>query len=252
MKLTGKVALVTGGGTGIGKSAAEALAREGARVMVMGRRLEPLQEAAEAIEKIGGETLICTGDVTDMADIEKAKDVLEEKWGRLDILVNNAGSAMRKSFMDTTIDDFDQIYRVDLRSVFAVSKVMVPLMLKNDGGSIINVSSILGVFGGKDSTAYCAMKGGVVQLTKAMATDLGPSIRVNCVCPSHIVTPMMEPALNQLEAAGKTNKLTRLFPMKRVGYPHDMDGSILFFASDDSAWITGNIFLIDGGLGCYV
>lgn len=252
VKLEGKTALVTGGGTGIGKSAAIALAKEGARVMVAGRRSGPLEEVAEEIKAAGGTALAFSADVTKVADIEKMREALESSWGRLDILINNAGSAMRKPFMDTTLEEFDYIYNIDLRSVFAVTQVMVPLMLKNDGGSIINISSILGLFGGKNSTAYCAMKGGVVNLTRALAVDLGPQIRVNCLCPSHIVTPMMQPEIDRLEAAGKMDKLNRVFPMKRVGYPEDMDGTILFFASDDSKWLTGNAFVIDGGMSCYV
>lgn len=252
VKLEGKTALVTGGGTGIGKSAAIALAKEGARVMVAGRRSAPLDEVVEEIKAAGGTAAAFSADVTKVVDIEKMREALESSWGRLDILINNAGSAMRKPFMDTTLDELDYIYNIDLRSVFAVSQAMVPLMLKNDGGSIINVASILGLFGGKNSTAYCAMKGGVVNLTRAMATDLGPQIRVNCLCPSHIVTPMMQPEIDRLEAAGKMDKLNRVFPMKRVGYPEDMDGAILFFAGDDSKWLTGNAFVIDGGMSCYV
>lgn len=252
MKLNGKVALVTGGGTGIGKSAAIALAKEGARVVVVGRRSGPLEETVQEIKAGGGEALAVSTDVTSGSDLEKLRDLTESTWGRLDILINNAGSGMRKPFMETTLEDFDYIYNIDLRSVFAVSQVMVPLMMKNDGGSIINISSILGLFGGKNSTAYCAMKGGVVNLTRAMAADLGPKIRVNCLCPSHIVTPMMQPEMDRLEAAGKMDKLNRIFPMKRVGYPDDMDGAILFFAGDDSKWLTGNAFVIDGGMSCYV
>jgi len=252
MKFDGKVALVTGGGTGIGKSAAIALAREGAKVAIAGRRSGPLEETAQEIKALGGEVLAVPTDVTKISDIEALRDKIEAAWGRLDILINNAGSALRKPFLETTLEDFDHIYNVDLRSVFAVSQIMVPLMLKGGGGSIINISSILGLFGAKNSTAYCAMKAGVVNLTKAMATDLGPQIRVNCLCPSHIVTPMMQPEIDRLEAAGKMDKLNRLFPMKRVAYPEDMDGAILFFAGDDSKWLTGNIMLIDGGLSCYV
>lgn len=252
MRLKDKVAIVTGGGTGIGKSAAIALAKEGANVMVMGRRPEPLDETVTEIEQTGGKALACPTDVTQIDQIKNAAEIVQKSWGRLDILINNAGSGMRKPFMDTTLEEFDQLYQVDLRSVFAVSQVMVPLMQQSGGGSIISISSILGVLGSADSSAYCAMKGGVVQLTRALAAELGPDIRVNCLCPSHIVTPMMQPALDSLEAAGKMHKLNRLFPMKRIGYPEDMDGTILFFASDESKWLTGNIFMIDGGLSCYV
>lgn len=252
MKLSGKVAVVTGGGTGIGQGAAIALAAEGARVMVMGRRPEPLNETVAEIEKAGGEALACPTDVTKDDEVKAAAKVLEEKWGRLDILVNNAGVGMRKPFLETTVEEFDAQYQINLRSVFLVSQIFLPLMQKNGGGSIINVSSILGVLGSRNSTAYCATKGGVVQLTRALAAELGPEIRVNCLCPSHIITPMMQGEIDRLEAAGKMDKLNRLFPMKRVGYPDDMNGAVLFFAGDDSKWLTGNIFMIDGGLSCYV
>ncbi|PKM78105.1 MAG: short-chain dehydrogenase [Firmicutes bacterium HGW-Firmicutes-15] len=252
MKLMGKVAIVTGGGTGIGQGAAIALAAEGAKIMVLGRRLEPLQETVAKIEQAGGEALACPTDVTQVTQIEKAAQLLKERWGRLDILINNAGSALFKPFLQTTLDEFDEIYRVDLRSVFAVSQVMVPMLNEAGGGSIINIASILGVLGNGNATAYCAMKGGVVNLTRAMAAGLGPDIRVNCLCPSHVVTPMMQDEIDRLEVAGKMDKLNKLFPMKRVGYPDDMVGSIIFFASDDSQWLTGNIFMVDGGLSCYV
>ena len=252
MKLAGKVAVVTGGGTGIGQGAAIALAAEGAKVMVLGRRPEPLNETVAEIEKAGGEALACPTDVTDVKKIEQAMQLLKERWGRADILVNNAGSAMRKPFMQTTLEELDELYRVDLRSVFAVSQALVPMLKEDGGGSIINISSILGVLGSAYSTAYCAMKGGVVQLSRAMAAELGPEIRVNCLCPSHIVTPMMQAEIDRLEASGKIDKLNRIFPMKRVGYPDDMNGIIVFFASNDSSWLTGNIFMVDGGLYCYV
>ena len=185
-------------------------------------------------------------------DIERLKDFVQENYGRLDILVNNAGSSLFKSFLDTSVEDLDRIYQVDLRSVYLVSQYMVPLMRENGGGSIINISSILGVLGGKKVSAYCAMKGGVVMLTKALAAELGPEIRVNCLCPSHIVTDMMQLEMERLEKSGKMDLLTRRFPMKRVAYPEDMKGVMLFFASEDSAWLTGNIFMVDGGLSCYI
>lgn len=252
MKLEGRVALVTGGGTGIGQDAAMGLAKEGAKVVVLGRRPEPLRETVDMIKEAGGQALDFSGDVTSQEDMQRARSFIEDSWGRLDILVNNAGSALAKPFLDITLEELDHVYNIDLRSVFLVSQVMIPLMLKNDGGSVINVSSILGVLGSANQTAYCAMKGGVVQLTRAMAAELGPKIRVNCLCPSHIVTPMLEPMIKHVESKGKMDKLTNLFPMKRVGYPQDMTGSIVFFASDDSSWLTGNIFMVDGGLSCYV
>lgn len=252
MKLDGKVAIVTGGGTGIGKGGAIAMAAEGAKVIVAGRRLEPLEETAAEIQAQGGIALACSTDVTNRTEIERLRDMAKNEWGRLDILVNNAGSAMYKPFLDITMDELDYTYKIDLRSVFEVTQVMVPLMLESGGGSIINVSSILGTLGSKYQSAYCSMKAGVVNLSRALAHELGPEIRVNCLCPSHIVTPMMQGQIDHLTATGKMDKLNRLFPMKRVGYPEDMNGSIVFFASDDAKWLTGNIFMVDGGLSCYV
>lgn len=252
MKLEGKIALITGGGTGIGKAAAQIFADQGGISIVAGRRIAPLEETVAEITRSGGKAMAFPTDVSNIEDIAKLRDVIKEKYGRLDILVNNAGSSLFKSFLDTTLEDLDRLYQVDLRSVFLVSQYMVPLMKEGGSGSIINVSSILGVLGGKKVSAYCAMKGGVVQLTKALAAELGPDIRVNCLCPSHIVTDMMEVEMQRLEAAGKIEQLNKLFPMKRVGYPKDMKGILLFFASEDSAWLTGNIFMVDGGLSCYV
>lgn len=252
MKLAGKTALVTGGGTGIGQDAALAFAKAGAKVAVTGRRPEPLEETAALIRADGGTVITCPGDITVRSDLESIYEKLDSEWGQLDILLNNAGSAMFKPFMQTTMDDFDYIYRIDLRSVFETTQVMVPLLNKNSGSSIINISSILGVMGNRDAAAYCAMKGGVVNLTRALAHALGPDIRVNCICPSHIVTPMMQEEMDRLEEKGKMHKLTGMFPMQRVGYPDDMTGAIMFFASDDSKWITGDILMVDGGLSCYV
>ncbi len=252
MKLAGKVALITGGGTGIGKAAAQMIAEEGGISIVAGRRLEPLEETVAEITQGGGKAGLCSTDVSKVEDIQRLKDFVQEKYGRLDILINNAGSSLFKPFMDTSVEDLDRLYQVDLRSVYLVSQYMVPLMKENGGGSIINISSILGVLGGKKVSAYCAMKGGVVMLTKALAAELGPDIRVNCLCPSHIVTDMMELEMQRLEKLGKTEQLTRRFPMKRVAYPNDMKGIMLFFASEDSAWLTGNIFMVDGGLSCYI
>lgn len=252
MRLEGKVALITGGGTGIGQDAAVGMAGEGARVAVLGRRLEPLNETVDLIKKAGGEALAISADVTAIEAMERARQTIADAWGRLDVLVNNAGVHIVKPFLETSLEDFDRVYQTDLRSVFLVSQVMIPLMLKNSGGSVINISSILGVLGSPNNTAYCAMKGGVVQLTRAMAAELGPQIRVNCLCPSHIVTPMIEDWMKKVEEKGTMDRLNRLFPMKRIGYPRDMTGAVIFFASEESSWLTGNIFMTDGGLSCYV
>ena len=252
MRLQDKVVVITGGGTGIGQAAAIAMAEEGAKIMVMGRRLPPLEETVALIAEQGGEAFAYVADVTKLTEIERSVQALQDRWGRIDILVNNAGSSMMKPYLELSEEDFDQTYRIDLKSVFFMTQKFAPLMLAGGGGSIINVASILGMFGAKNQSAYCAMKGGVVQLTRALATELGPEIRINCLCPSHIITPMFQPMIDHLEANNKLDKLNKVFPMKRTGLPEDMNGTIVFFASDESKWLTGNIFMVDGGLSCYV
>lgn len=252
MKLTDRVAIVTGGGTGIGQETAIALAGEGAKVIVFGRRPEPLEETVALIKKAGGEAKAVPGDVTSAEDIGRLRDAAESLYGRLDVLVNNAGTGMVKPFMGTTPEDFDLVYQVDLRSVFTVTQAMVPLLKKNAKGSVINISSILGVLGAYNSAAYCAAKGGVNNLTRAMAADLGPEIRVNCICPSHVETPMMQGPLDALRSKNKMDRLTRLFPLKRIATAGEIAGIVVFYASDDSSWLTGTVLLADGGLSCYV
>lgn len=252
MKLKDQVVIISGGGTGIGKEAALLMAKEGAKVVVCGRRPEPLSETVALIKAQGGEAIAVPTDVTKDEDIANLKETTMSVFGRVDVLVNNAGTAWMKPFMETTMEDFDYIYRVDLRSVFAMCKAFVPVMLQQGKGNIINISSILGVFGGKSMAAYCAAKGGVNNLTRALAAELGPKIRVNCLCPSHIDTAMMEGIFNYWKQTNKWEKLLKVFPLKRVGYPADVANAILFFASEESAWITGQVLVMDGGMSCFV
>lgn len=252
MKLQNRVAVITGGGTGIGSDAAITMAREGAKIIVTGRRMEPLQETVQIIKKNGGDAYAVPADVTVIEDIQRLKETAMELYGRVDILVNNAGSSGIKPFLETTRDDFDRVIAIDLRSVFEVTQAFAPIMIEQGRGSIINVSSILGEFGTKGQATYCAAKGGLNNLTRALAAELGPAVRVNCVSPSHIETPMMQGSLDYLRSTGKIDKLEKMFPLKRIGYPQDTSGLILFFASDDSSFITGQIMLVDGGLSCYV
>lgn len=252
MRLKDRVAIITGGGTGIGKDAAITMAKEGARIIVTGRRPEPLAETVQLIKSAGGEALAVPGDVTSLEDIQGLKNTVMERWGRVDILVNNAGTAHSKPFLEISMEEFDHILQVDLRSVFAMCQAFVPVMQQQGGGSIVNISSILGVFGGLRMSAYCAAKGGVNNLTRALAAELGPSVRVNAICPSHIDTAMMAGIFEYWKSTNKWDKLLKVFPLKRVGIPEDVSSAILFFASDDSSWITGQILVLDGGMSCYV
>lgn len=252
MKLENRIAVITGGGTGIGQDAAIAMAREGACVVVSGRRKEPLEETVKLIKEFGGKAAAVPTDVTSSDDIKRLRETTLDLFGVCDILVNNAGSAHARPFLETTMEEYDRIMQIDLRSCFEMTQAFVPGMIEKGKGSVINVSSILGAFGGKGMATYCAAKGGLNNLTRALAAELGPAVRVNAICPSHIETPMMAGQLDYLRAKGKMDKLEKIFPMQRIGYPADTTGPILFLASDDSAWITGTIMLIDGGMSCYV
>ncbi len=207
-RLSGKVALVTGGGTGIGRAIALAFAREGASVAVAGRRLEKLREVIGEVQKRGGAGLAMECDVTRARDVERAVKGTVERFGRLNVLVNSAGT---------------------------------------------NIGSVLGLFAVKDRAAYCASKGGVTMLTKAMAVDLAhEKIRVNCICPSVVETDLVKGVFNETEK-GQAMLKERLatIPLGRLGRPADVAEMAVFLASEESSWLTGAAIPLDGGLTAY-
>ncbi|MEW6542857.1 MAG: glucose 1-dehydrogenase [Nitrospirota bacterium] len=247
MKLTGKVALVTGGGTGIGEATARLFAREGAAVVVTGRRKEPLEQAAGAIQKAGGRALAVAGDVSDEAHARSAVAQAVRAFGALNILVNNAGiGAFGKQLHEEDDATWNDLLAVNLTGVFRMTRAAVPELLKAGGGSIVNISSIAGLVGIPLTAAYSATKGALDALTRCLAVDYAKQgIRCNAICPGLVDTPMAAPLIGDPE---KLAWAMSMYPLGRPGTPEEVAKLILYLASDESAWVTGAIFPIDGGM----
>lgn len=249
MRLKNKVALITGGGTGIGRATALLFAKEGASVVVSGRRKAPLEKTVSEMRNLHENALYVTGDVSKAEDAHQMVKKTIEAFGRLDILINNAGVNYRPgTTRDTTEDAWDLTVDINLKGAYLVSKYAIPELLKN-GGSIINISSIAGLKGFQGVIAYSASKGGVVNMTKSMALELAPyKIRVNCICPGVVDTDMYRDYIKSLENPAEMEEgLLQLHPLGRIGRPEDIAYGVLFLASDEAEWITGSILPIDGG-----
>jgi NAD(P)-dependent dehydrogenase (short-subunit alcohol dehydrogenase family) len=249
VRLTNKVALITGGGTGIGRACAELFAREGAAVVVSGRRSEPLQEVQRAIAAAGGRALAHSCDVSRVADVEGLIAHAVKEFGALSVVVNNAGLWMAATAEETSEADWDALMNVNLKGVFLVSRAAIPVLRRAGGGSIINIGSILGLVGMKRRVAYAASKGGVTLLTKAMALDLGSdNIRVNCICPGIVETGMVRDVLGQSpDPEVERRRRIEQLAVGRIGQPEDVAHLALYLASDESAWMTGAAIPLDAG-----
>jgi 3-oxoacyl-[acyl-carrier protein] reductase len=242
-----EVAWITGSSTGIGRAAAEVLAREGCRVVVHYNRSEDeARSVVEGIESSGGEAALVGGDVADSREVERMAGEVKERFGRLDILVNNAGSLIeRRSLAEMTEELWDRVMDVNLKSVFLVSKAVVPIMMRGGGGRIINLTSVAARNGGgPGSVAYATAKAGVSTLTRAMAKELvSDNILVNGVAPGVITTPFHD----RFTPPEVRENLSRAIPMGREGTPEEAAGAILFLASPWSRYVTGEIVEVNGG-----
>jgi NAD(P)-dependent dehydrogenase (short-subunit alcohol dehydrogenase family) len=246
-RLENKVALITGGGSGIGRAAALLFSKEGARICISDLDGAKGKETAKLITKQGGEAFFVKVDVSKAEDAEKMVDETIKKYNALDILFNNAGVSASLSILETSEDEWDRTMNINLKGVFLGCKYALPHMVRKKNGSIINMSSVSGIMGSQNLAAYCASKGGVLMLTRAMACDLGPyGIRVNCICPSHIITPMVEGFINTLPKSNVKSVATR-YPLRRFGKPEEVAKVALFLASEDSSFITGSAVVVDGG-----
>jgi len=249
LSLTGKVAVVTGAGSGIGRGVALLLAEMGASIALLDIDDAKGRSTAAEIQDQSGHALAVKCDVRSASDCRHAVESTIQKWGKIDILCNCAGIAIRKNIVDLTEDEWDLALDVTLKGIYLLSREVVPHMIRNGGGSIINIGSGWSLKGGLKAASYCAAKGGAVNLTRAMAIDHGPhNIRVNCICPGDIDTPMLRSECAQLgEDVQSFMKDAANRPLARVGVPQDVANAVLFLASPMSNWITGTALVVDGG-----
>jgi len=247
--LTGKRALVTGGASGIGRATALLFAREGAAVSVVDLDEAGGQAVARTIVDGGGRAIFVQCDVSLVADCQRAVQQTVDRLGGLDILFNNAGIIRRATVVDTTEEEWDRVMAVNVKSIFLLSKYAVPVMARSGGGVIVNTSSGWGLVGGRRAVSYCASKGAVVNMTRAMALDHGAqNIRVNCVCPGDTDTDLLRDEARQLGQA-EENFLAQAAdrPLQRVGTPEEVAQAVLYLASDRSSFVTGAALVVDGG-----
>lgn len=280
MRFEGKVVIITGGSSGIGLAAAQLFAREGARVVIMGRNRERGLEAVAAIsaavefdptgglDAAGGsgatkglgaangngspeaQVIFLAGDAARDVDCRRCVDAAVSAFGRLDILFNNAGVIhVDRDVVATSEEEWDETFGATLKSIFLMSKYAIPHIATTGGGSIINNSSIFGLVGGTGVAAYCAAKGGVITLTKAMALDhAAQGIRVNCVCPGSVQTPMLEKEMDdQGGIEAELPKYAARHPLNRISTPQEVAAVVAFLASSDASFVTGVAMPVDGG-----
>jgi NAD(P)-dependent dehydrogenase (short-subunit alcohol dehydrogenase family) len=247
--LRGRTALITGAASGIGRATALLFGREGAAVVLFDRDEAGGQTTARSIEDDGGRALFVRGDVTRDADARRGVEEATARYGRLDVLFNNAGIIRRATILETSEDDWDSVMRVNVKSIFLLSRHALPVMARAGGGVIINTASNWGLVGGTRSAVYCASKGAVVLLTKAMALDHGAqNIRVNCICPGDTDTPMLRSEAVMLgEPIDRFMKESAQVPLRRVARAEDIAQAALYLASDASSFVSGAPLIVDGG-----
>ena len=250
MQLTDRVAIVTGGGRGIGRATAERLAEAGAKVVVADMNAETAAAVAGGITNAGGAAIGVQVDVASEADAARLAETARDRFGRIDLLVNNAGIGLYTPLLETTLEQWNQVLAVNLTAIFLCSKYCVPAMLESGGGCIVNIASVRAIATTARTTAYTATKGAVIALTKAMAIEFGDDgIRVNCVLPGAIDTDMMRENLAEdgLSFEEGTAQFLEKTPMGRVGEGRDIANAVTFLATDDASYITGAGFVVDGG-----
>lgn len=250
MRLKDRIAIVTGGGSGIGQAACLLLANEGATVAIGDIVPEAAMRTATEITQAGGQSMHGTLDVTDVSSVEAFVGQVLRQYQRVDILVNNAGGIVTPTnVLDCTESDWDRTFALNVKGAFLMSRAVLPSMIQNRSGSIINISSVAALVGRKNLVAYSAAKGAIIALTRAMAHDHGrDGIRVNCVCPGPTLTPAFLRDLARApdpEAKRKAREGEQ--PLGRLGEPSDIAEAIVFLASDRASWITGMVLTVDGG-----
>lgn len=247
-RLENKVAMITGGGSGIGAAVAKRFAEEGAKVIVCGRRPEPLNLVVESITADNGHAIAQPLDVSDAAAFKRAIQVVQEKYGRLDVLVNNAYSMVAGTIKDMPAEDWQSCFQTTMNGTFFGTQAAMPLMEQQRGGSIVNVSSVCGLLGAPYTAAYGAAKAAVISFTRTAALEGAPfNIRSNVVVPGVVMTPSTEAALPD----ERSQRATALgVPLRRIADPLEVANAVLFLASDEASYITGTSLIVDGGKTC--
>ena len=244
--LTGKIAIVTGASRGLGQYLARALAHAGADLVITSRTLDSLKEFTSEIESLGRRALPLALDVRDHQSIQEMAEAAYEYYGKIDILVNNAGCNIRKPAVDVSWDDWNLVLNTNLRGGFFVAQAVAKKMIPAQYGRIVNIGSVTTVAGYAGITPYCASRGGVKQMTMSLADDWGQhGITVNCLAPGWFKTAQTKVLYDNQEWV---DYLIDRIPLMRPGQPHDLDGTVIFLASDASAYMTGQTLLIDGGI----
>jgi NAD(P)-dependent dehydrogenase (short-subunit alcohol dehydrogenase family) len=248
-RLDGKVAIVTGAGGGIGRAMTTALAREGAQVVAADVDEERVAETAE-LAREHGDVAHRRADVSSPGDVQALVEAAVGRYGRLTTMCNNAAISIPGDVTEVSVEDFDRTIAVNLRGVFLGCKYAVRALLEAGGGSIVNTGSVNSLVAEPFLTAYCASKGGVLMLTKAVALDYaGQGIRCNCLCPGWVDTPINHPHAERMGGLdGVLESLPEWQPIGRQGYPEEIAAAAVYLASDESAFMTGSAFVIDGGM----
>ncbi|HUQ49478.1 MAG TPA: SDR family oxidoreductase [Terriglobales bacterium] len=246
MRLKGKVAIITGAGSGIGAACAEAFVREGAKVVLVGRTKAKLEPVARAL---GASAIVCSADVSNKNNVERIVKVTVEQFKGIHVLVNGAAVIHAGTAESHSVQEWDESFDINVKGLWMLSREVLPVMRKAGGGSIVNFSSVVGLVGAMNRVAYSATKGAVTLLTKAMALDhAAEHIRVNCICPGVVETELVEKFISEApdpELARKTRVAKH--PLGRFGKPEDIAPLAVYLASDESSWVTGAAFPIDGG-----
>ena len=248
MKLRDKATIVTGGASGIGRAIAEACAREGARVAIVDVNAAGARETVEAIEKAGGSAAAWPVDITDVAAVDHMVDEVAARWGRVDVLVNCAGWDRPMPFVDTTPEFWERVLAINLKGPIACMRAVLRKMIPHESGRIVTIASDAGRVGSTGEAVYSAAKGGLIAMTKTVAREVARHrINVNCVCPGPSDTPLFR---NEFAAASPklAESLKRVIPWGRLGTPEDIAPTVVFLASDDAAFITGQTLSVSGGL----
>ena len=250
--LSGKVAVVTGGGSGIGRAIATVFAQQGARLVVLDVTKESARQTAGMIGEAGGSAEAHACDVSDASSVRAAFDEVVSQYQRLDILVNNAGVAHVGNIEQTPEEDFDRLYRVNVKGVYLCSRAAVPVMVKQGGGVILNMASIVSLIGVADRFAYSMSKGAVLTMTKSVAVDyVKEKVRCNCICPTRIRTPFVDGFVASNYPGREEEMLQQLSayqPMGRMGTPEEVAYLALYLCSDEASFVTGQAYPLDGGV----